>query len=140
MKVPSVKSVLVVDDEAHIVQVVSLKLTNAGYRVLPAYDGEEAFEIASREDVSLIITDFQMPYMTGIDLAKALMSDADKSRIPILILTARGHSMDQTEADLENIQAVLTKPFSPRLILQQVEALIGTPSSESPSKGAQEVA
>jgi CheY-like chemotaxis protein len=57
--------ILIVDDEAHILQVLSLKLRNAGYDVLTAVDGEEAFEYASKQQPDLVITDFQMPYMTG---------------------------------------------------------------------------
>ena len=65
------KRVLVVDDEAFIVNVVELKLRNAGYEVLKAVDGEEAFEVATQEIPDLVITDFQMPYMTGIELERA---------------------------------------------------------------------
>lgn len=117
-------TVLVVDDEAHIVQVVSLKLRNAGYEVLLAVDGEEALEIACAEHPDLIITDFQMPYMTGVELCQALAEDKSTAEIPVLILTARGYALDEADLRIGNIRGVLSKPFSPRAILQQVQELL----------------
>ena len=75
--------ILVVDDEAHILQVLSIKLRNAGYEVLTAVDGEEAFEMASKEPPDLVITDFQMPYMTGLELCKALREQESTASIPV---------------------------------------------------------
>lgn len=117
--------VLIVDDEAHIVQVVSLKLRNAGYHVLTAVDGEEAFEIACAEHPDLIVTDFQMPYMTGVELCQSLVREPSTANIPVLILTARGYALDDEDLQIGNIKGVLSKPFSPRAILQQVQDLIG---------------
>ncbi|TVQ52507.1 MAG: response regulator [Phycisphaerales bacterium] len=116
--------ILVVDDEAHIVQVVSLKLRNAGFEVLTAVDGEEGLEIATRELPDLIITDFQMPYMTGLELCHALAKSPETSEIPILMLTARGYALDEEDLAKGNIKDVLSKPFSPRLIVQQVHELL----------------
>ena len=79
--------ILVIDDEAHIVQVLSLKLRNAGYEVLTASDGEEGYEVALKKQPQLIITDFQMPYMTGLELCKQLASNPATSGIPVLMLS-----------------------------------------------------
>ena len=65
------KTILAVDDEAHILHVVSLKLRNAGFNVLTANDPEEAIELAATHAIDLLLTDFQMPGMSGIDLAEA---------------------------------------------------------------------
>ena len=66
------KRVLVVDDEIHIVHVVAIKLRNNGYEVLSAHNGAEAFELACKHQPDIIVTDFQMPVMTGMELVEKL--------------------------------------------------------------------
>ncbi len=127
------KRVLVVDDEAHIVQVVTLKLRNAGFEVITAVDGEEGLELATRERPDLIITDFQMPYMTGLELCQALAKSPETAEIPILMLTARGYALDDDDLATGNIKDVLSKPFSPRLIVQQVQGLLDDTDGDSQS-------
>ena len=117
--------ILVVDDEAHILHVLSLKLRNAGHDVLTSVDGEEAFELACQELPDLIITDFQMPYMTGLELCRALADNGPTSQIPVLILTARGYALDDEDLQIGNIKGVISKPFSPRAVLQLVNDLSG---------------
>lgn len=116
--------VLVVDDEAHILQVLSLKLRNAGYEVITAVDGEEALEYATRQSPDIIITDFQMPYMTGLELCRALAGNPATAAIPVLMLTARGHALDSEDLALGNIRDVLSKPFSPRAVVEQIQRLL----------------
>ena len=116
--------ILVVDDEAHIVHVVSLKLQNAGLEVTTASDGEEGFSAATDLHPDLIITDFQMPFMSGLEMCTQLRKQPQTAEIPALMLTARGFSIPQQELEQTNIQAVLSKPFSPRDILARVQSLI----------------
>lgn len=116
--------ILVVDDEAHITHVLSLKLRNAGYDVTTAADGEEALECALSEKPQLVITDLQMPYMSGLELSIKLREQAQTRDIPIIMLTARGHALDETELAKTNILQVMAKPFSPRQILESVEAML----------------
>ncbi len=113
--------ILVVDDEAHILHVLSLKLRNAGYEVDTAVDGEDGYELASQGVPDLIITDFQMPYMTGLELCRALAANGSTAHIPVLILTARGYALDDEDLKIGNIRGVLSKPFSPRAVLQLVK-------------------
>ena len=118
--------ILVVDDEAHILQVLSLKLRNAGYEVLTAVDGEEAYECAMKQQPDLVITDFQMPYMTGLELCKAMAGNAATSSIPVLMLTARGYALDNEDLALGNIRDVLSKPFSPRAVVERIEQILSS--------------
>ncbi len=118
------RKILVVDDEAHIRQVLSIKLRNAGYEALTAADGEEAFEVACAELPDLIITDFQMPFMTGLELCQALLEHGPTADTPVLLLTARGYSLGDEDLTASNIRDVLSKPFSPRAVLRQVESLL----------------
>lgn len=114
-------TILVADDEPHIRHVVSAKLKNAGYDVLVAEDGREAYELAKANHPSLIVTDCQMPEMSGLELCGRLRSEADTADIPALILTARGFSLDAKDLEGTNIREVLAKPFSPRELLSKVQ-------------------
>jgi two-component system alkaline phosphatase synthesis response regulator PhoP len=117
-------SILVIDDEAHIRQVVSFKLREAGFEVLTATDGEEGLEVASSHHPDLIITDHQMPVMTGVELCRALAGREDTREIPVLMLTARSYALDERDMSVGNIKTVMSKPFSPRAVLQHVQELL----------------
>jgi CheY-like chemotaxis protein len=123
--------VLIVDDESHIVHVVSLKLRNNGYDVLTAQDGEEGLAIAREQQPDLLITDYQMPYMTGLELCLALQKEQPDEPIPALMLTARGFSLAKEYTDQANIVGLLSKPFSPREVLACVNETLAsaTPAS-----------
>lgn len=116
--------VLVADDEIHIVQVLALKFRNAGLDVIEAHDGEEALELVRRTSPDVVVTDLQMPFMSGTELAQAMADDPALSSIPILVLTARGWGMDEAISSLPNVRGVECKPFSPRVLLALVEQLI----------------
>jgi len=123
--------ILVVDDETHILHVVSLKLAKSGYEVITAEDGEEGLEVALEHKPDLVITDFQMPFMTGLELCVALKEHETTQATPALMLTARGFSLSNDQIDQTNIAGVLSKPFSPREVLARVQELVGAaPSSE----------
>lgn len=117
--------ILVVDDETHILHVVSLKLQNAGYDVITAEDGEQGLEVALERRPDLVITDLQMPFMNGLELCEKLKEHETTRGTPALMLTARGFSLAQEHLDKTNIAGVLSKPFSPREILGRVHELIG---------------
>ena len=115
------KKILVADDESHILHVVSLKLRNAGYEIVTADNGEEALGLASKHRPDLLITDYQMPFITGLELKRR----PETAAIPALMLTARGFSLSREQLDRTNIVAVLAKPFSPRDVLARVQDTIG---------------
>jgi len=117
----STPTVLIVDDESHITQVVSLKLRKAGYRPITAGDGEEGYEVACQQRPDLIITDLQMPYMNGLELCQRLQSNPQTRAIPVVVLTARGYSLGPDDLDRVRVTGMLSKPFSPRELLEHVE-------------------
>ena len=117
-------TILAVDDEAHILHVVSLKLKNAGYNVLTANDAEEALELAATTAIDLLITDYQMPGLSGLDLARKLHAEPGRKNLPTIMLTAHGLALEQVELAQSGITICLSKPFSPRDLLDHVQKLL----------------
>jgi CheY-like chemotaxis protein len=118
------KRILVADDETHILHVVSLKLRNAGFTVVTARDGQEALEMAQAERPDLIITDYHMPQLSGIELCQRLKQDPATSGIPAIMLTARGYHLDPADTEQSGILRMLSKPFSPRQLLSTVTEVL----------------
>jgi len=118
------KTILVADDETHILHVVSLKLRNPGYRVLTARHGQEAFEIASAEKPDLLITDYHMPQLSGLELCQKLKQDPATRLIPAIMLTARGYHLEPHDTEQNGILRMLSKPFSPRHLLATVNEVL----------------
>jgi CheY-like chemotaxis protein len=119
------RMILVADDESHILHVVSLKLQNAGYRVVTARDGKEALELARHERPDLIITDYHMPELSGLELCRILKETPETSGIPAIMLTARGYSLEPQDTEKSGILRMLSKPFSPRQLLATVNEVLG---------------
>jgi DNA-binding response OmpR family regulator len=118
-------TILLADDEAHITCVVAGKLRSAGFQVVTARDGEEALDLARQVRPHLVITDLQMPRMSGLELARSLKEDATLAATPVIMLSARGYIADPEEMARTNIRAMINKPFSAREIVREVEALLG---------------
>jgi two-component system phosphate regulon response regulator PhoB len=118
------KTILVADDESHILHVVSLKLRNAGFRVVTARDGQEAYEMAQAEHPDLIITDYHMPQLSGLELCRKLKQDAATQDIPAIMLTARGYHLEPHDTEQSGILRMLSKPFSPRHLLATVNEVL----------------
>ena len=118
------KTILVADDESHILHVVSLKLRNAGFRVLTARDGQEALEMAQQNHPDLLITDYHMPQLSGLELCQRLKQDSKTSDIPAIMLTARGYHLEPTDTEQSGILRMLSKPFSPRHLLTTVNEVL----------------
>ena len=120
----SEKTILVADDESHILHVVSLKLRNAGFKVLTARDGQEALEVAQQQHPDLLITDYHMPQLSGLELCQRLKQDAATSDIPAIMLTARGYHLEPQDTQQSGILRMLSKPFSPRHLLSTVNEVL----------------
>ena len=119
------RKVLVVDDEIHIVHVVAIKLRNNGFEVVTAANGAEAFELACEEHPDIIVTDFQMPIMSGLELIEKLRENSDTENIPVIMLTARGFAIEDELKQKLKVSACLSKPFSPREVLGTIEEVLG---------------
>jgi DNA-binding response OmpR family regulator len=125
--------ILVADDEAHIVHILSMKLRNAGYEVVTAVDGEEALELCLSDRPDLVITDYQMPYLSGLEMCRRLRQNEPTRDIPVLMLTARGFDIAPQELAEAGVAGALSKPFSPREVLTRVRELLARrPGGQEP--------
>ena len=118
------RKVLVADDEIHIVHVVAIKLRNNGFEVISAANGAEAFELACEEKPDIIVTDFQMPVMTGLQLVEKLRQCKQTKDIPVIMLTARGFAVEDGQKEDLQISELLSKPFSPKELLRSIEDIL----------------
>ncbi len=128
-------TILICDDEAHIRRMVAARLREEGYIVLEGRDGEQAFQIASQTPPDLIVSDLQMPYMSGIELATALRAQPSTTHVPVVMLTARGHVLTEDELKKTNIVQLLAKPFSARELATHVREILG-PTDEQAAQAA----
>jgi two-component system alkaline phosphatase synthesis response regulator PhoP len=118
------KKVLIVDDEIHIVHVVAIKLRNNDYEVISADNGAEAFELACSEKPDIIVTDFQMPLMTGLELVEKIRQCDVTKDIPVIMLTARSFAIEDRQKEDLQISQCLSKPFSPKELLEDIEDIL----------------
>ncbi len=129
--------ILLVDDETHIVNVLSVKLCSAGFRVTCAMDGREAIQCALLETPDLVITDYRMPLMDGQALCDNLLQLEQTQSIPVIMLTGRSHDMSGPGLDeCTNIKAMIGKPFSPRGVLDKVYELLNITPEQEVSKAS----
>jgi two-component system, OmpR family, alkaline phosphatase synthesis response regulator PhoP len=116
--------VLVADDEIHIIHVVAIKLRNNGYEVVAANNGAEAYEMACREQPDVVVTDYQMPLMTGIELIEKMREDDRTRDIPVILLTARSFAVSEEMQESLHVSACLSKPFSPKELLKTIQDIL----------------
>ncbi len=114
--------VLVVDDESRMRKLVKDFLIRKDYIVLEAADGEEALEIFYKEkDLALVILDVMMPKVNGWDTLKEIR---ETSKIPVIMLTAKGEESDELQGFELGVDEYISKPFSPKILVARVEALL----------------
>jgi DNA-binding response OmpR family regulator len=114
--------ILVVDDEARMRKLVRDFLTVKGFQVIEAADGEEAVDIFFKnKDIALLILDVMMPKMDGWEVCKTIRQ---YSKVPIIMLTARGEERDELQGFNLGVDEYISKPFSPKILVARVEALL----------------
>jgi len=120
----SIESILVVEDEKDIVDLIKYHLEQSGFSVITALDGPSGLERAKKEDPSLIILDLMLPEMDGKDICRALKSNASTQSIPILMSTARAEEVDRIVGFELGADDYVTKPFSPKELVLRVKAIL----------------
>lgn len=117
-------TVLIVDDEADILDLVGTNLKRAGYKTAHAQDGIAAVKMAQKEQPDVIILDLMLPGMDGFSVFKKLRKDARTRPIPVIMLTAKGQQGDKIAGLELGADDYVTKPFSPRELVLRVESLL----------------
>lgn len=118
------KTILVVDDERDILELLEYNLAKEGYRVVRVATGEEAMEAARVRGPDLILLDLMLPGIDGLEVCKRLKDDKRTSRIPIVMLTAKGEEADVVLGLELGADDYITKPFSPRLLVARIRAVL----------------
>lgn len=129
-------TILVVDDEPSIVEVVSLYLSREGFRVLTAGDGERALQLARREKPDLIVLDIMLPYRNGLEITRELRAER---QVPIILLTARSDEADRIVGLEIGADDYIVKPFSPREVVARVKAVLRRSVRQQESERPQSV-
>ena len=121
-------NVLVCDDDREIVEAIEIYLSQEGYKVLKAYDGEEALKVLDREKVDLLIIDVMMPKLDGI---RATLKIREKKNMPIIILSAKSEDADKILGLNVGADDYMTKPFNPLELTARVKSQLGSTIDKS---------
>lgn len=116
--------ILIIEDEANIVESLDFILRRAGFEVEVATDGAKALDRVRRERFGAIILDVMLPGMNGFDVLRAIRADRALAALPVIVLTAKGQANDRKMAEAIGASAFITKPFSNADIVDQVRALV----------------
>jgi two-component system alkaline phosphatase synthesis response regulator PhoP len=122
--------ILVVDDEIYIVHILDFSLGVEGYDVMTALDGEQALAKVEQDRPDLIVLDIMMPKLDGYETCKALKSAPETRDIPIILLSAKGRNVDQKVGFEVGADDYITKPFSPRKLVERINSILGQTSRQ----------
>jgi DNA-binding response OmpR family regulator len=117
--------ILAADDDEDILGLVSFRLERAGYTVIVARDGEEALELAVKEQPDLAVLDVMMPKLDGFEVTRRLRAEEATSRMPIILLTAKAQDADLQQGFAAGADDYIRKPFSPDELRVRVQAILG---------------
>ncbi len=117
-------SVLVIEDEQEVREMLSFSLSRSGFNVWEAASAEEALRRLDGPLPNLVIIDWMLPGMNGVDLARRLRRDEHTASLPMIMLTARGEQADKLKSFDSGVDDYITKPFSPRELVARMRALL----------------
>jgi phosphate regulon transcriptional regulator PhoB len=118
------RNILVVDDEADLVELVSYNLRKEGFATDSASDGEQALSKIRKKNYDLLILDLMLPGIQGMELCRILRNDPGTARLPIIMLTAKGDELDKILGLEMGADDYMAKPFSPRELVARVKAVL----------------
>lgn len=118
------KRILLVDDEAQLVEMVVMRLEASGYEIITAVDGQEGLDKARQVNPDLIILDLMLPKIDGYKVCRMLKFDEKYKNIPILMFSARAQEQDRQMGLHVGADAYITKPFDPKSLLEKIEELL----------------
>ncbi|MCU7497500.1 MAG: response regulator [Ignavibacteria bacterium] len=117
---------LVVDDSVTMRRIVANSLKNLGYEnIVEAVDGKDALaKLAADAEINFVITDWNMPVLTGLELTKAIRADDKYTKLPILMVTTRGVKEDIIEALQAKVSNYVIKPFTPQILKEKIDQIL----------------
>jgi two-component system phosphate regulon response regulator PhoB len=115
---------ILVDDEPYVTTTLAARFRKEGFEVRTANNGEDAFALAVEAPPDVLITDYQMPILSGYEMSVKLKADPRTSQVPVVMLTARGHHLSSEQLGMTNIEVVFPKPFSARELLAKVNQIL----------------
>lgn len=115
------ETVLVVDDDSALLEVMTIMLSSEGYRVLSAEDGDEALRLFEREEPEMVVLDIMLPKVSGFEVLKELR---EQSEVPVVMLTAKSQSVDKVVGLELGADDYITKPFDTKELLARVKAIM----------------
>jgi len=118
------QTILVVDDEQDLLDLIEYNLKKEGFDVLKAEDGEEGIEVARESSPDLVLLDIMMPNMDGLEVVEVMRGDEDLKRIPIIFLTARGDEKTEVEGLNKGGDDYITKPISTTKLISRIKAVL----------------
>lgn len=118
------KKILIIDDEIHIVELLRFNLENNGYKVDYSYDGFDGYLKTKEFQPDLILLDWMLPNISGIDLLKKIRSDESLEQIPVIMLTAKNMEEDKLEGLQDGADDYITKPFSVKEVLARITSVL----------------
>jgi len=130
------EKILVVDDEEDILELLKYNLSREGYQVLCTTSGEKTLNLVKAETPDLIVLDLMLPGMDGLEVARRLKDNDNTKNVPIVMLTAKGEEADIVTGLELGADDYVTKPFSPRILLARVRAVLRRKKQESQDKTA----
>jgi len=122
------KTVLIVDDEPHILRSLGFVIRRAGYNVVEARGGREALELIEKHDPDLLFLDIMMPELDGYEVCRRVKGSENASSIFIIMLTAKGQRTDRQAGMEAGADEYMTKPFSPSRAVERVQEILGPPN------------
>ena len=119
------KKILIVDDEADIIEILQFILEAEGFKCITAFDGEEGLKLAREIHPDLIILDVMMPKINGYKISRLLKYDNKYKDIPILMITARSQEEDKIIGEETGADEYITKPFNVDFVVEKVKSYLG---------------
>ena len=118
------KRILIVDDEEHILELLEYNLQQEGYKPITADTGEKALELIEAEEIDLVLLDWMLPGIDGIDVLKSIRSSSNNSKLPVILLTAKGDEISKVAGLEIGADDYLSKPFGIHELMARIKAVL----------------
>ncbi|HCN19542.1 MAG: DNA-binding response regulator [Planctomycetes bacterium RIFCSPHIGHO2_02_FULL_50_42] len=128
------KDILIIEDEKDLVELIQYNLEKEGFRVAYAYDGEEGLHKAGSKHPALVLLDLMLPRLDGLEVCRRLKQDSKTADIPIIILSVKNSEADVVAGLELGVDDYITKPFSPRVLISRVRAVLRRSEREAGPK------